>query len=733
MRNPYIGKLGIPQQPTLEEIRKDKTTVVASGGGGGGGQDLDALFMSGLSLTPLDYYKFDETTGTVAKNRGAGRSDGTYVNTPTLGAVGDVVGETNGGNSVSLDSASFEYIDLGATAKDWVPRLGTTGITFLVNLRDLQDASSWDASIVGVYNASSRSGFEIRNWANNDASRIGARIVDAAGNSYEDYYSVGAGFAPNSAPHHRQAVWIEIFMKGPNQIKMYFDGHQLSAHIATFPLGSASGSFNASAVNPTAGTLNTNGSLSGDARSYIKGRMQRLTVFPGELTAADRKKYMRKATKTDRTGLLYRVVTELSPRTSGSAMKQHWNGSVASGDVVADGDRIAKIPDLSGNNNHALQSAENADLTLDRRGTLKIDSFYGAELDLDNIYQSAGYGTETRRQSYALAGTVSVGAHYSTHVAVCRPSMGNILFIGQQDAITGIGGATGLTVAATNTWGFVHSGARIPASSPLAVTAPGLSVAAGIGNFAVTGAENCIYSNGDYAASATSTTGGAWWDNIGTDFLIGGDSTTSGSLFGGRMQDIVICNAPMPQAVLDEYYAAVLADRGLTAHPFSVSIHGDSVSSGQSATLNRGWHTYLPPRWQYRNVSTGGDRFSHQNTKVDTYTSRLWDASATKKIALISVAVNDLSDGASLATMQSRVATLVSKLLTAGANYVVLMGMPSDQGLDGVGYKAWVATQTGIGNVNKVINLTQVPNLHPDSAGHAIMGADARAVFDTIV
>lgn len=58
-------------------------------------------------FNPAHFFALDETTGSVMGNMGSNGTDGSYVNTPTLGATGAVVGSND--TSVTFASASSEH------------------------------------------------------------------------------------------------------------------------------------------------------------------------------------------------------------------------------------------------------------------------------------------------------------------------------------------------------------------------------------------------------------------------------------------------------------------------------------------------------------------------------------------------------------------------------------------------------------------------------------------------
>ena len=64
-----------------------------------------------LALSPTGYWRLGEPSGTNAVDLGSGLNDGTYTNTPTLGATGLLTGDSD--TAVTFVAASSEYVALG--------------------------------------------------------------------------------------------------------------------------------------------------------------------------------------------------------------------------------------------------------------------------------------------------------------------------------------------------------------------------------------------------------------------------------------------------------------------------------------------------------------------------------------------------------------------------------------------------------------------------------------------
>jgi hypothetical protein len=76
----------------------------ASGPAGSGSRIQDEI----MADVPAFYYRLGETSGTVATDASGNARHGTYVNTPTLGVTGLVVGDTD--KAATFSRASQEYV-----------------------------------------------------------------------------------------------------------------------------------------------------------------------------------------------------------------------------------------------------------------------------------------------------------------------------------------------------------------------------------------------------------------------------------------------------------------------------------------------------------------------------------------------------------------------------------------------------------------------------------------------
>ena len=89
------------------------------------------------SLGPVAYWRLGEQSGTNANDDTAGLHDGTYTNTPTLGA--DPLLTNHGGTSVSFASASSEFADVADAAGDLAPKAESTLLAWFNTSTDAND------------------------------------------------------------------------------------------------------------------------------------------------------------------------------------------------------------------------------------------------------------------------------------------------------------------------------------------------------------------------------------------------------------------------------------------------------------------------------------------------------------------------------------------------------------------------------------------------------------------
>lgn len=637
--------------------------------------NLDNLFLRNLSLPATDYFKLDETSGTVAKNSVPGRSNGSYVGSPTLAQTGDIFGETNGGNSVRLANAGAnQYIDLGNVSKEWTKTIAT-GRTFLFNFQDTGNTGAFQSGVLSV-NESTGRGFSILTWGDGFVATVIIKMIDASGNVCSNTFSFMINNGGNTE-FVRQKVWLQVYLKAPTTIECHIDGYTC---VASASSGSASGSFAGDTVNSVfAGVQQFNGAAGSGGHFYyfFDGWIQRIVTFSGKLTEADRLAYMRKTTRTDLTGKLYRVAECFSPRTS-------THMTITNGQnfpPTVDGDFIGFIPDSTGNANIAVATG-NADPTLDTRGTYTLDSPY-VELDLDNSYQNSGDSSQ-RRQAYVISGSTDIFAHYATICGVCRPANDEFLGITGQTLASVAGSKFALMLHVSHRWS-IYNGTSVfspGAGFPDARVMPGLAIAAAVNGWSQSSSGKArMFSNGSFANTSASVLTGAYYNNNGTTGNIGGTTASYGDLFGGRIQDIVICNAPILDTALTDWYNAVLVLNSLSNHASKhVFLAGDSITSQNHATRNRGWQSYLPKTYSYTNPSRGGDKISNGDSLLNQDGADWFDLSATKNVAVFMLGTNNiLSSTVTIVDTIADYATWRTDLLSyAPSAYILASNMHTD-------------------------------------------------------
>ena len=125
-----------------------------------------------LATGPSAYFRFGEAAGTVAKDE-CRASPGTYVNTPTLGTAGLVVGDGNA--AITLAAASSEYVSFGATAA--LRPIGDFSLMMLIQ------TSTVSTYLVSTRPAGSLDGYELGIPAN---GKVHLYIGDNGGSHYDE-------------------------------------------------------------------------------------------------------------------------------------------------------------------------------------------------------------------------------------------------------------------------------------------------------------------------------------------------------------------------------------------------------------------------------------------------------------------------------------------------------------------------------------------------------------------
>lgn len=663
---------------------------------------LDVLLQTGLSLPALDYFKLAESSGTTAANEISGRSAGTYVNTPTLASAGDIYGESNGGNAVTLNGTD-EYVDLGTSSREWAGLIDGGGITIVGVFKQLSTPGTADRVLLGI---AGNNGFRINLHRGSNTMRMRIEMTDNAGGvTYRNmvyWLSNGTG----REPYRMSPIWFRVtFNKTGNVARFWMDGIEHTQLEAS--ANGATGTFNNSSNNVYAGALDTSGSPT--ANTYLNAMMQRIAAYNGELTDADMIAIMRAATRTDVTGKLYGLIDEFN------------TADEASMGIDGPSGRVDTIQGRFGN-------------LADQVTEAKMPTFQNGELDFDGTWQNR---LTPVRQALASTLDQAVLGQWMTLAAVARPAVDRILTVGGQEVIGfRYSGATwvGLGIDTTGKWCVSRNGtAFVPANPfPRARCLPGVSCGAITIGYDQATFKPGIFSDGTFAQGASSFATGSYWDQVGADYHIGGDPSTYGNLFSGRTRNIIVARCPILPSALADWEVATRTALGYATTP-EVHIHiaGDSISSMQAASANKGWQTSLPDRATYTNSSADGDKQADQITTLTAWGANLFASGAATKIGLITVGRNDASVGTTLGTMQTQYASIRSLLITAGATHIIAVKInPSDLGSTGASWNAYLDTVVGLGLADAVVTLpsmtpgnglTVADGIHPNDAGHAAM------------
>lgn len=202
--------------------------------------------------TPTRYYRLGEAAGTNADDVGTNSSDGTYVNTPTLGTTGALAGDSD--TAVTLDPASTECVtiptlahaDRAFTWEAWIKPSNTTPPAI--------------GTIMAAYSSLSAGGYLWWLIRSNGAMELGFN---------PDSTATAAGAVSLGAWHHVVAVYSYV----TGNSYLYVDGVSAASD--------SSGPFTGTDPAIAAG-----GHPSGFF-DYYEGDIDEIAIYLSELSAAD--------------------------------------------------------------------------------------------------------------------------------------------------------------------------------------------------------------------------------------------------------------------------------------------------------------------------------------------------------------------------------------------------------------------------------------------------------------
>lgn len=216
-----------------------------------------------LALLPVGYWRLGEASGTVATDIGSGLNDGTYTNTPTLGAYGALVSDDD--KAVTFTNANSEYTTMGDVLDI------TYDATFSFSIWFKSTYTATTQTLMGkMDHASPFRGYELRTettgafaffirYSESTNDRILVRTT-ATGFTDGAWHNVVATYDGSGA-----ASGVSIYVDGVNE----------ALTVATDNLGTNS---LATAVSFNVGARN-------DSGEYFDGTLDEAAYFDTELTA----------------------------------------------------------------------------------------------------------------------------------------------------------------------------------------------------------------------------------------------------------------------------------------------------------------------------------------------------------------------------------------------------------------------------------------------------------------
>lgn len=174
-----------------------------------------------LGDTPFAYYRLDETGNTVIAADQVGRHPGNYVNSPTKGAAGAVVGEKSNG-AISFKKTDNQYIELSTMGNLGSSQAG--GYTVEYWLKTSETASF--QAVMGVNNASTREAFAIDLNYGGVAGRVRLYHRDPNNNRFESNFYTSTKTNRNvfDGAWHHVVHEYEPGAPAEKRVRMYIDG-----------------------------------------------------------------------------------------------------------------------------------------------------------------------------------------------------------------------------------------------------------------------------------------------------------------------------------------------------------------------------------------------------------------------------------------------------------------------------------------------------------------------------
>ena len=240
-----------------------------------------------LNDNPYVYYRLGETSGMTATDSSANGLNGTYVNNPTLGVVGD--NGTNGGDTSAQfagasgpanNTAATEWVD--STANGFGSLLGNSSFEFV-----LKTTTTNIETLFGVYNNGTATGVQIT--LNQNASGSATPLPDAIRFYLRDDGSNAKGVCfTNIALFDGNYHHLVITYTNSGTVNAYVDGVAQTLSAAS-PAGvPGTGTFSNFAYDPMFAARNSRypGGSPGTVLDQFNGTLDEVALYPQVLSAA---------------------------------------------------------------------------------------------------------------------------------------------------------------------------------------------------------------------------------------------------------------------------------------------------------------------------------------------------------------------------------------------------------------------------------------------------------------
>ena len=712
-----------------------------------------------LALNPSGYLKLNDGSGSTAA--AIVGSAGTYVGSPTLSGTGRVQPGTptaGGTGATCLTTASGKYLNLGTLSGLMAAVLGSGAtICFWYNAATGLGTSN----LYGGFEGASTQGISLVLGSGGGGSdRLTLTVKDNAGNTFSRRYN--RPFCPIFG-----GQWMHVAMRikltqgassSTGTLEVVLNGTTLAIDAANWSDVAADAVVGAISELSTGKFLLGNVQTGATPGTAMAADFQEVAWFPALLTNAQILSIMGGGTWDGTIGapdpLADFDLTDIS------RMYQDTAGTVP---VTAAGQEVLRVNAVVG--------------PLYLQGTAGRSAIWnGAELELDNRLASAA-STTRGMEVMNMAALPHLRQMWLGMAAVVQPVSQVINNASDQFILhlTGTGAGATMTITSDGQYASL-AGATVgvtktpvtPAGFPLCNCLPSSALVAvsfgANGNGATTAANtnlSCMVGstvssdNTNFGDTTRKTaTNGAYYNPLtGGWFGIGGAPGANGGSGGAnyataatfKARRLCLYGRPLnPTAEMPGMLAVAAATHSDLANTevdqaADLYVVGDSTSSTQqddgspavsdegSASTLLGWQSRLSPAVKRRlrvvNISQGTYQISQQTPRVTARMAVGCQADEAKRVMVIYLGTNDITQNQSLATIQTRFTALFAAAKTAlgngckvGVFTINTSGAVSGSGATPAQVNAWLATQEGTA-FDKLLANPNDAALHPDGDG----------------